>query len=882
MGIPWIAQVGPHHLCVVQLKAKENYYTRREYMFKVVWDPQSNGVRLTMSSKGDALNISPRPVFWEELDLLGLNKMGWIYPHVEEPLLWACDRRYFYKGDFVLEVKGGNVFDAPTVIQQSGFESLILAPVDMKRLRSLNEDTMFIIEHEAMDFINQTYRRYKGIREVSQNNPSLDFQRLANNLTKKTKQEHVVVKEDCDSFDVMPRSMAEELGKSPILNNRIEMFIASFSGGKDSQVVLDLVTRVVPSNDLLVIYSNTGYELPPSLSFYKEVETHYKSKYPGLNFYLSKNHQDVLTYWDKMGAPSRMHRWCCSVMKTAPLYRLLKMIHGTGQQPNVLAFEGVRAEESEKRSEYDRVGIGVKHNNVLNVRPIFEWNTTEVYLYILLHNLAMNDAYRNGVARVGCSICPFSSEWSEQVIGKLYPESINKFIKHLESKMPLLSITKQKDKEDYIKYGNWKKRAGGKTANVEGAGVNYISTNPDFKAEFLKPKEELLKWLYPIGNLTFEVSTDEYTKGSLRYAGNLFPFEIAYSENGDGMTFTMHNVGTDIILVSLLKRACYKTAYCVHCEVCEVECPTGALSVVPLVKIDKDKCIHCRKCLTFKDKGCVMANSINISETKAKNNMATSGIDRYSTFGLRDKWVNDFFENDIDFFKGGGQLGTKMLSACTNWFREAEILTEKDKQITEFGTHLKSVYAVNHIVAWEIIWVNLSLNSLIVQFYTSNINFNQPYTKTEILELMISDFESINSNTLKNPLGALCNMFGITEETIIGDQIKQGVITSKGKTVENIVRDAHNDLSLIGAAYSLFRYAERHNRRMLTVSEFYDENQKEGIYRQFGVNRDSFERLLLSLQEESNHVLRAELNMGLDNIILREDLKSIDILKMML
>lgn len=147
-------------------------------MFKVIWDSQGNGVQLTISSKGDALNVSPRPVFWEELDLLGLNKMGWIYPKVEEPLLWACDRRYFYRGEFVLEVKGGNVFDAPTVIQQDGFESLVLAPVDMERLRSLNEDTMFIIEHEAMDFINQTYRRYKGIREVSQNNPSLDFHNI--------------------------------------------------------------------------------------------------------------------------------------------------------------------------------------------------------------------------------------------------------------------------------------------------------------------------------------------------------------------------------------------------------------------------------------------------------------------------------------------------------------------------------------------------------------------------------------------------------------------------------------------------------------------------------------------------------------------------------
>ena len=159
-------------------------------MFKLVWEPEYNGVRLTMSSKGDALNIAPRPVFWEELDLLELNKKGWIYPHVVEPLLWACDRRYFYKGELVFEVKGGNIFDAPTIIIQEGFESLILTPVDMERLRSRNEDTMFIIEHEAMDFINQTYRRYKNIREVSKINPKLDYQQLADNLEQKTKEEH--------------------------------------------------------------------------------------------------------------------------------------------------------------------------------------------------------------------------------------------------------------------------------------------------------------------------------------------------------------------------------------------------------------------------------------------------------------------------------------------------------------------------------------------------------------------------------------------------------------------------------------------------------------------------------------------------------------------
>ena len=34
-------------------------------MFKVIWDRDYNGVRLTMSSKGEALSVAPRPVFWE-------------------------------------------------------------------------------------------------------------------------------------------------------------------------------------------------------------------------------------------------------------------------------------------------------------------------------------------------------------------------------------------------------------------------------------------------------------------------------------------------------------------------------------------------------------------------------------------------------------------------------------------------------------------------------------------------------------------------------------------------------------------------------------------------------------------------------------------------
>jgi len=94
-----------------------------------------------------------------------------------------------------------------------------------------------------------------------------------------------------------------------------------------------------------VIYSDTGYELPTSLDLYKQVQNHYTSLYPDLKFSIARNHASVLSYWDKIGTPSDTHRWCCSVMKTAPLYRMLK-IEGTNKQARVLTFDGVRAEES--------------------------------------------------------------------------------------------------------------------------------------------------------------------------------------------------------------------------------------------------------------------------------------------------------------------------------------------------------------------------------------------------------------------------------------------------------------------------------------------------------------------------------------------------------
>ena len=851
-------------------------------MFKVIWDTEYNGVRLTMSSKGDALNVSPRPVFWEELDLLELNKKGWIYPHVDEPLLWACDRRYFYKGQFVLEVKGGNVFDAPEVIQQEGFEVLVLQPVDMERLRSRNEDTMFIIEHEAMDFINQTYRRYKNIREVAQKNPDLDFQRLASSLEKKTKVEHVVIKEDCDSFDVMPLSKAEEQGKAPILSSNTDIFVTSFSGGKDSQVVLDLVTRVVPAEDVVVIYSDTGYELPPSINLYNKIKDFYNRKYPNLKFYTAKNHQPVLYYWDEIGTPSRIHRWCCSIMKSAPLSKLLKDIVGGGKQPNAVLFDGVRAEESPSRSTRSRIGKNVKHNKIINVSPILEWNATEIYLYILLNGLPINEAYRKGLSRVGCVICPYSSSWSEDLCWQLYPETLAPFVGKIRKG---LEANKTAGIDNYIRTGRWKMRAGGRYLHTS-ANVSFMSVAPDFQAIITAPKENLLMWLRVLGDMNIQQEAN-VTTIDLNHQKQIYKCRL--EENGNSQVFKVSGIDPlNVVFISHLKKVCYKATFCVHCEVCEVECPTGALSVVPRANINKEKCVHCMKCIDFDGKGCHAASSISTSDTSIMTNQlknasqgSKSGINRYNDgMGMRRIWVDKYFDTYESFFDNNehGLNPKYQIPPFINWLREACILNAEDKNISELGQYMAKAYQSKSYVVWELIFIGLCDNSEICSWFLRTIDFNRIYTREEMDILLQDSYPDLKDRTLRNPFNSLLNTF---KESPLGSTIPVGVLGKEQNKV-TLIRKPYEDISLVALAYSLYRYAERKKRYSLTVSEFYDENQTEGIYRQFGINRKTLESLLLSLQEEGNHVLRVELNMGLDNIILRDDLSTVDILKLML
>jgi len=118
-------------------------------MHRVVWDIECNGILLTDKSDKSKNIQPPRPIFFVELDLLGLDKW-WNYSKSDAPLLWAVERNYFYRGEKVFEIRGGNIYDEPQILFNNGEKRLNLEPIDIETVVEKNKDAIFILENEAM------------------------------------------------------------------------------------------------------------------------------------------------------------------------------------------------------------------------------------------------------------------------------------------------------------------------------------------------------------------------------------------------------------------------------------------------------------------------------------------------------------------------------------------------------------------------------------------------------------------------------------------------------------------------------------------------------------------------------------------------------------
>lgn len=799
-------------------------------MFKVKWDLEINGVILANTTNDQETLSSPRPVYFEELNLLGFNKY-WIYPQSEEPLLWAIGRKYFYKGVFVAEAKGGNLYEVPEIIITEEGKDLKLKPINIKKIIKRNRKLLFILENEAIDFVEDIYKKYK---------------------------------------------------------KKVDFITVSFSGGKDSQVVLDIVSRVLHPEDYIVIFSNTTMEIPYTYEAVERTKKEYKKKYPKLKFYTVKPVKEALEFWGYFGPPSRFHRWCCTVTKTAPFVKKVGELYrekDIGKTPRILVFEGVRKEESTTRSNYARISLDAKHFKQINAEPIQNWSLTEVYLYAYFRSIVLNKGYRIGLTRVGCSICPFASAWSEYVLDKYFPKMTNLYIDVIKRNTNL-SLTEGADEfKKYLVEGQWKKRAGGRDLEKVNNFLHIIESENRLEAIINEPNESITEFLKIIGNVYYKkdnaIIIGEISSDNLDI--NFSIEENKYNNIKFSSTFNNKDIA------SKLKKVLNKATYCVNCGACEAECPTGALRTYPKVSINSNTCIHCFNCLDFAENGCLVAKSVHVTKgnyrmklDKENFNKEKKGSDRvekiatskYQTFGLREEWLDTFLKEPSAFFQNTN-LGNRQIQSLIIWLKEAELL-DKGNVPTKLTELLTEAWKLNKQFVWEVVLTNLYFNSTIVRWYLNEFSWGIELDPEDI-EIKIRNIDlNAGLRTIKNTVASLLNLF---ESSSIGNNFKIGYIVKNGR-LRKIKKIGITKIINWGIAYNLFKTSENLKIKEFTISELYSHGFVGGPSTIFGIDKEEFKKSLISIQEKFENVLHVDLAAGLDNIHLGENVNSIDIIKL--
>lgn len=553
-------------------------------MYSYSFDEETGGILL--NSTPTNFSKEPRPVYASEMDLLGFSAY-WEYEHQDDiPYMWAETNAYWYKGQIIAKIKGGDLYNEPVlmpVIDSSDnvifgrATGHILQQIDLNKMSEKNKDILDTMERTTVQKIVRIYEKYK---------------------------------------------------------NKLDIFHVAFSGGKDSAVLLDLVKKALPKDSFVVIFGDTGMEFPDT---YKAVEyTQKQCEEDEIPFYFARSHFNPEDSWKMFGPPSRRIRWCCSVHKSTP--QTLKMREITGKDNYTgMDFVGVRREESLARSTYDYENFGKKQKGQYSFNPILEWTSAEVWLYIYANNIFVNSAYKNGNSRAGCLFCPMSGGQSDYFRYCAYKEQIDVYSNLIKETYYSANDSEIKT---YISNGGWNARTNGRDLINNPNKYIESSKNGVLTIKIISPNMDWREWIKTIGII------GQFNDGySLQFKGETIKFNVIPQKDGYNVVIKENYLKDYPTFGKLFKQVFRKAAYCSACKVCETNCHNGSIHFVE-GKIQISNCINCHQCHEI-DCGCLMYYSLKHPQGGGKG---LKSINSFADHAPKRDWLVAFFDMKEDFF----------------------------------------------------------------------------------------------------------------------------------------------------------------------------------------------------------------------------------------
>jgi len=318
----------------------------------------------------------------------------------------------------------------------------------------------------------------------------------------------------------------------------------SFSGGKDSLVALHLAKRAGISR---AVFADTTMMADEEIEYVKDI-----GEVLGVQVDIVRPKKTFWEFVEDFGTPSVRGRWCCAVLKYAPLSEYAK------QYGIKYYITGLRREESLIRRNYTKTSKNPMMPLTIEVNPILNWTKDEVWNYIHRYNLPVPPAYKKGLLRTGCLFCPFASPKFHKKLRELYPEEWAKFDEAVKNYALRVHAT---DIEQFVEKG--------------------------WRVFRIPKKKTVVGWVGPDGELKMKEGFNREFK----------LLKILDPENPP----KRYRQKVRILVEKELN--------CVGCGACVALCPTDALFINESGKIDlhEEECAHCYQCTdtTLLKRACV-------------------------------------------------------------------------------------------------------------------------------------------------------------------------------------------------------------------------------------------------------------------------------------